>query len=200
MKFSVPSHGIPEIQGASWIRADGVVVAGKKLPPLLIRLGVGGDGRLIATGLLIESDGELTTRALRLPLAGIVAEFAAVQSKPATHKRLLAELWGRTDLEKDERWRDYKPEAPADLLAGLAADFVDVAARTDPPQRARPGRRGHPDEHFERIARAYLIAKRNYPKDPIRKLVKATGASEATVHRWLKTARDKGILKDRKGD
>jgi hypothetical protein len=200
MRFSIPRSGVPAIEGASWIRAEGVRVAGQEVPPVLIRLGVGDDGRLIATGILIEAAGELTTRALRLPLAGIVAEFAAVQSKPATHKRLIAELRGRTDLDEDPRWRDWQPDSPNDLLAGLAADFVDVAARTRPAQRARPGRHGHPDEHYRRIARAYLIAKRKYPKNPIRKLMEATGAPEATVHRWIKTAREKGFIKTQKED
>ena len=164
---------------------------------MLVRLGLGEGGRLTATGLLIEADdGELTASALRLPLAGIVEEFAAAASKPTTYKRLYAELIGHPEFARDRGWQGWRPEASGDLLAGLAVDFLDVQTRADQVPVARPGRRGHSDEHYRRIARAYTMAKRKYPKAPIRKLMQATGKPEATVHRWIRIARERGFLKD----
>ena len=90
MRFSIPARGIPQVTGATWIRAED-----RELPhPVSIRLGLGDDGRLVATGVLVEADDELTSRELRIPLARIVAEFADAASKPATHSRLFGELHG----------------------------------------------------------------------------------------------------------
>lgn len=189
MDFTAPLHGIPEIHGASWIRASG-----ERLPyPVLIRLGVGDDGRLVATGLLIETEGELTTRAARTPVAEIVTEIAAL--KPAAWKQLFAEMIGRPECAKDKRWRDWQPEAPEGFPAGLAADFVAVPARTRPVKRVRPGRRGYPDDYYRDIATRYAQAKRQHPRAPIRALMAELHATEPTVHRWLRTAREKGFIK-----
>lgn len=201
MKFSIPPHGTPGLGGAGWIRVEGVRAAGKDLPPVHIRLGLGDDGRLVATGLLIEANGELTTRELRLPLARIVSLFAAATEKPATYKRLVAERDhpGR-DFDKDPRWRDWTPDT---AKGAFATDFVPVPWEGPRPevQTSRPGRRGHPDEHYRKIARAYTIAKRKYPKNPVQKLMEATGTPghprpEATVHRWIREARKRGFLKE----
>lgn len=192
MKFSIPPHGSPKVDGASWIRAEG-----PELPhPVLIRLGIGGDERLIATGLIIEADGELATRATRIPLAAIVTEFAAAASKPATYKRLYAEMAGHPEFAEDKSklWRDWKPEAEEGFLPGLGADFLDVDTRQRVIPRVRPGRRGYPDEHYRDVAKAYRRAKRRHPRAPVRALMDDEHAAEATVHRWLREARRRGFL------
>jgi hypothetical protein len=185
MRFSIPAYGAPQIDGI-WIRVEG-----DDLPhPVLFRLGVGEDGQLIATGLLIAAERELTTRAVRLPLASIVSRFAAeVVAKPSTYKRLQAELSGH-DFEKDARWRAWTAEGAA------PTDFVSHP-RTGPVQvpRVRPGRRGYPDDHYRQVAKAYRRAKRQHPRAPIRALMEELNASEPTIHRWIGIARDKGFLK-----
>ncbi len=94
------------IHGASWIRAEG-----DDLPhPVLVRLGKGDDGRLVATGVLIEADegGELAARAMRVPLSRIVAGFIAATSKTATYKRLQRELHGRPKSDLETGWAPGK--------------------------------------------------------------------------------------------
>jgi hypothetical protein len=191
MRFSIPARGTPPIDGASWIQVQGVRVADRDLPPFFVRMGLGDDGRLLATGLLIETEEELTTRALRLPLADIVSRFAAAASKPATYKRLHAELFARGDLANDERWSAWEPEG------ATAADFV-AQPRSGPAvkvPRARPGRHGHPPDFYRAFAKDYERAMREHPHRPIRALMEQLGYSEAQVHRFKDKARAQGYLK-----
>ncbi len=192
MKFSIPPHGAPEVDGI-WIRAEG-----DDLPhPVLFRLGIGDDGQVIATGLLVATEGELTTRALRLPLAHIVSEFAAVVvSRRAIAKRLAAELAGHPEWEKDPRWRAWTAEgaSPADYVAHPRVGPANKVPRV------RPGRRGYPDDFYRNVAKEYTRAKRQHPQAPIRALMEELHAAEPTVHRWIRTARHKGFIKDTKED
>ena len=62
------------------------------------------------------------------------------------------------------------------------------------PPRVKPGRKGWPREHFERVADAYRHAQRTHPGAPIKALKRQLNASEPTVHRWLQRCRDMGLL------
>ncbi len=149
MRFSIPARGVPRLAGATWIRAED-----RELPhPVLIRLGLGDDGRLVATGVLVEADDELTSRELRIPLARIVAEFADAASKPATHSRLFGELHGI----------DYRltGEVPP-KIPGLWEDLLPVTSKERPIRRVRPGRRGHSDAFYRQVAKDYRRVKREH--------------------------------------
>jgi Transposase C of IS166 homeodomain len=192
MKFSIPENGVPQIEGASWIQAEG-----NGLPHrVFVRLETTEDQRLVASGLLIEVEpgNELTTRDTRVPLARIVAEFNAAASRPATYKRLRRQLFGiKTESEAEDAWQ---PEAGG----WLAADFVAVSARKRPVRRQSPGRRGLPEDHYKTVADAYKRAKRQHPRSPIKAVMSELHAAEPTVHRWLRTARERGYLEKRPGD
>ena len=191
MRFTIPPHGAPDVDGI-WIRAEG-----DDLPhAVLFRLGVGEDGQLVATGLLIVAERELTTRAVRLPLAAIVSKFAAeVEAKPSTYKRLQAELSGR-DLEKDADWRAWaaRGRSPADFVAYPRTGPVQVRARTA--GSARLSRRPLPHRRQEvRASQAAASTSADSRTDG-----EEFHAAEPTVHRWIKTAREKGFIKDTKED
>lgn len=197
--FSIPRGGLPEIKDASWIRATG-----DDLPcPVLVRLGIGDDGTLVATGLLLEMEEghELSTRASRVPLAQIVGEFAAATTNAKTYKRLAAELHGYDEsVQGTAEWAAWQPENVSDA-GWKTAEFVAVPAegpdalKHKPVGRTRPGRRGYSEDHWRMVARAYRQAKRTHPRAPIRALMAELHASEPTVHRWLRTARERGYLK-----
>jgi hypothetical protein len=173
LRLSVPNR--PDLKG-TWVRA-----AGGDLPqPVLVRLGLSDDGRLVATGLHIEAPSELAARDLRLPLAWIVGEIAA--RRPDVFKSLLAERLEYADRIKRARGK-------MDTLRAAAQPVGRPVMR-----RARPGRRGHPDAHYRQVAQAYRRAKRQHPRGPIRALMEELHASEPTVHRWLNTAVEKGFL------
>lgn len=193
MKFSIPSNGTPALDGI-WIRAEG----GELDQPLMFRLGEREDGQLVATGLLMATEHELTTRAVRIPLAGVVSTFAAVvKSEPATYKRLKAQLAGHPEWAKDRRWKAWgaKGRSVIDFVAfPLMGPDESLQDRPRVP-RVQPGRRGYPDDHYRMVAREYAKAKREHPRAPIRALMAELHATEPTVHRWIRTAREKKFIK-----
>ena len=113
--------------------------------------------------MLVEADGELTSRELRIPLARIVADFADAASKPATHSRLFGELLG-IDFRLTGK---VPPKIP-----GLWQDLLPVTTKERPIPRVRPGRRGHSDAFYRQVAKDYRRVKRERPRAPIRALMK----------------------------
>lgn len=183
--FSVPPWGELASDNASgtWVRVEG----GDLPHPFYFRFSLADDGRLVATGLHIEADGELAARDLRIPLASVVSDFLAASAKPATAGRLREELVRGIKFDLSGVEGDELPEAWKWLLP--------VPAKKRPVRRARPGRRGHPETHYRQVAQAYREAKRRQPRAPIRALMEELHASEPTIHRWLRTARERGYLK-----
>jgi hypothetical protein len=183
MRFSIPRGGSPAIsEDGRWVRAEG-----DPLPhPVTIRLEVGEDGRLLVTGLLIETDHELTARDLRFPIAAVVEAFDAALRKPATVRRLFKELWG-TELILEGDWPAELPAAWGDLL---------LPARTAP-RRTRPGPHGHDQSFYVELAADYRRAMREHPQRPIQALMEWRGFSEPATHRQLREARKRDLLPPR---
>ena len=196
MQFSVPDQ-VP-VEG-SWIRAEGGV-----LPhPVMLRLAVADDGRMLVTGLVIEADQGLASSDLRFRLSKVVSEFSAAASKPATLKRLFKEITG-SDLVWEGSAKRSK--APARLvLEGPEPNVLPpewswlpllLPSSTASP-RARPGPRGHDEEFYRRLASAYRKAQREHPRRPIQALVESRGYSEPATHRQIREARRRGLLPPR---
>ncbi len=204
MRFTVPPNGETQAPGSSWIRADDVEVNGRTLSfPVFVRLGYGTDGQPIATGLLLGDESqELTTRAAQVPLARVVAGFVAATADTRTYKRLARELHGRERTSAEDDWQ---PDLSGSPLSRII-EFIGVPAEGPSPlqhapvPRARPGRRGWPDDHWKAVARAYVSAMREHPGRHIQAVMEEFRAPESTVHRWIRTAKDKGFIKERPGD
>lgn len=205
-KFKVPKHGEAHAEGGSWIRATG-----EDLPEtVLVRLGVGEDGKIVATGLLIEAKNarELTTRAARIPVAQLVGEFVAATANTRTYKRLARELHDREQSAEEDAWQDTQGIGRArefvEVLAPVDGDLAGWSGQHELVTRARPGRRGWPDDHWRAVAQAYRQAEKDYPGEEVKAVRRMLGADshpvpEATVHRWLRTAEDRDFLKKRPG-
>jgi len=204
MRFTVPPNGETQAPGGSWICAHDVEVNGRTLPfPVFVRLGYGADGKPIATGLLLGDEGqELTTRAAQVPLARVIAGFLAATTNPRTYKRLARELHGSERTPEEDAWQpDHLAESPLSRVVeflGVPAEGPRALQHT-PVARARPGRRGWPDDHWKAVASAYRKAKREHPGRHIQVLMEEFRAPESTVHRWIRTAKDKGFIKERPG-
>ena len=192
MEFSIPARGNLPLDGI-WIRAEG-----RELPhPTYFRLGIGDDGKLVATGLVIAPDGELTARGARVPLADIVARFAEAVIEPATRRRLRVELDNRPEWEQDPRWQQEQPEAPPgspDWWGALEFMAMPSAGAALPVARVRPGPHGYSDEHYQQVAETYRHAD---VRAPIRAVMREHHASESTATRWVREARRRGYLKDK---
>lgn len=194
MEFTIQSVD----EAAIWVRVQPEV--GDVLPPhlLAIRLGVGDDGRLVATGVHLDAGPheEVTARDLRFPLAKILSEFTRFASDPDRFKRLLGQTLPGVDVTLLPTG-----EGPQTVPGGWRLIFEQwlrwhAGGSTPAVMRARPGRAGYPDEHYEHVAELYRQAKRQRPRAPIRALMGELHVSEPTVHRWLRTAAEKGFLKE----
>ena len=171
--------------GEPWIRVED-----KSLPaPIYLRLGVDKDGRLACTGLLIDGDPdrELPARELRsIRLPKLLSEFQKHMTRASGMKQLIWEL---------HRIRYEGPSSESGWRM-----ILSIPARQRLVQRGRPGPKGYPDDHYRKVARAYKVAKRKHPTRPIRALMQEFNATEPTIHRWLRTARDKGFITTKKED
>lgn len=142
---------------------------------LCVRLDRSEDGRLVCTGVMIGAliDGvEVTSRDLRGVRLGEV--LAAVAD-------FLTGSRANSNLER-AIMKDYAKR----LWVDLAGDFAG------PPRR--PGPKGWPDEHYERVAQTYREGLTLAPRSPVKYLTEQMHTSEATARRWIKTTRDKGML------
>ncbi len=186
---------IDRADDGTWITARGQATRtrAKLRSPVKVRLGLGDDGSLIATAVLVaHEDGEVTSRDLRIPLAEILAEFASQASRPATFERLAREFMPGTDVVIQR-------------LGGLPGSWLmflglrpDAQQTPDQPKRAvvartRPGKAGIPDDKLREFVRDYKKALKKNPRAPIRELSRRTGMSEPTIYRWLRKAREKGF-------
>jgi hypothetical protein len=153
------------------------VHADKLALDVVVRLGVGEEGRLGCTGVMlgITDDREVTARALRtVPLGEIMTAVAAFVSGV-----------GAGD---DPLSRAVMKHYGQELLAGTAGG-LETQRR---PQR--PGPSGWTDEHYAHVAKTYREALRSAPRGPVKSSARTLNASESTVRRWIKTARDRGLL------
>jgi hypothetical protein len=196
MRFSVPRSGrLPGdyegVHGASWVRAE----AGGLPHPVYVRLGLGDDQRLVATGVLVETEGELTARTMRVPLSRIVTGFAAAASTVRTYKRLRRELHGSSASKAEAAWDPHPGQ-------WLAFEFLALPELERPVRRARlrPGPRGHTADHYREVARVYRRAKLQQPRSFIKAFMREMHTTEKTAHRWINTARERGHIKERPGD
>ena len=178
MKFSIP--GRPTVEGEGWVRVEG-----DPLPhPVSIRVALDADGRLVATGLLIEADRELSARDLRFPLATVVAGLASDVSKPRTRARLLRERLAAFGIKL--RVEGGEPSESASDANPMWRWLLPLAGRRIP---ARTRSRTHDDAFYRGVAAAYAQAQREHPKRPIQALMEALGYEEAQTHRHLRAAR-----------
>jgi hypothetical protein len=179
-----------EVNESNWIGVETEGAAGS----VLVRLGRSLEGRLVATGLIVGpgEGGELTARSLRaIPLAQIVATLAnliaAYQDDPEDIPDVVWEA-SPEEVSRGAHRQTYRS------LEALVSDLVLFRAETYEGPRARPGPKGHPPEHFERVATAYREALIAHPRAPMKALAEQLHASDATVRRWVQRARDKGLL------
>lgn len=175
---------------STWISVEDA-----ELPaPLRLRLGVSDDHRLVCTGLLIDTpDREITARDLRhIRLAEILTTLIRRAPRDPELRLLVAHLYTGAMVA------DPGSGAGVDQLVDTMTRMQAVAERRPGRvRRARPGRRGYPDDHYREVAKAYRQAKRQHPRAPVRALMEELHVSEPTAHRWLRTATAKGFLSER---
>jgi hypothetical protein len=78
--------------------------------------------------------------------------------------------------------------------AGARLDRAFDAAFPNPDEPRRPGRKGHPDEFYQAIAKEYHFLVAKGATDPTTQLAHARGYNRSTVAGWVSTARQRGYL------
>lgn len=80
------------------------------------------------------------------------------------------------------------------LLVRIEFEAVpEQVVETDIPH---PGGRGYAPEHWQRVIELWREAQQVAPRAPLMWIARQTGRSEATVGRWLRTLRKRGLLTD----
>lgn len=147
--------------------------------PVLVRIDVVPDGRLVLVGLRI--DGGPTAELLRsIPVGRIeaaanaqltVVDDTIVPSGPIPQRP----AGGQPPRPSPHGWETTDP----------------ALARERPP--VTRGRRRHPDGFYREVARAYHDLALGSSR-PAAELAEANGVPRTTAHRWIKEARRRGYL------
>lgn len=160
--------------------------SGGGLPcPVRVRVDVDEQGRAVCTGVLLVGDQEVTSRTLRaVPLRRLMTYFAG--DKPAAR-----------DLPDGETTFEQATAAMvAELVALGATDGVAPTGRN----ASKPGRPRLTDQELIDFMRTYNLARtdRLQPGEatsgrPVAAVAEHRRMSRAAAHRWLRTARERGI-------
>lgn len=174
--------------------ADGDWYEWRQEPPLptpvLVRVAVVPDGRLVLTGLRV--DGGPSAELLRsIPVGRIeaaanaqltVVDDAIVPTVPPRQRPGSARIPNASEQGWDA------------IDTGRAHERPPTPPRL--PWRTRTatdGRRGHPDAFYRRVADAYLDLAQASSR-PAAELAEANSVPTTTAHRWIKEARRRGYL------
>jgi hypothetical protein len=156
---------------------------------VLVQVGVAPGGRLVLTGLRIDS--EPTAELLRsIPVGRIEAaanaQLTIVDDTIVTMAPSRRRLPSGAPVEDTRGWETTDPDRavrrPASSPAGTA-----------PPAGAAGGRRGRPDVFYRDVARAYIDLAQTSPR-PAAELAEAHDVPVTTAHRWIKESRRRGFL------
>jgi len=147
------------------------VTGGGLTAPVMLRLGQAADGRLVCTGLVVGHEPPADGEPSEITTRSLRIPLASIVQTIAR-----------------------RMEDPDGDLAKLRRFVLDQTPAAGGP-RVRPGRHGHPAEHYREVAAAYREALRQHPDAPTKALAAMyPNWSEATVRYWLRMARERGLL------
>jgi len=91
--------------------------------------------------------------------------------------------------------RDHPLSESADELSRMTwAQLGGRRVRKRAKSPRRPGRRGHPDSHYQEVARRYVELRQQGLRNPTLTIAKEWPASRDTVAGWVRGARERGFL------
>lgn len=133
----------------------------------------------------IRFDRQLSGRAVSITLT------ASDGLRPSDMRRLPWSTWFQfADLAVREMQPDEHGEV---VLTEAAVAFADDKAVTQPARR-RPGRRGHPDQHYQDVARRYRQLVSAGARNPTYLIAQENHVSRDTAAGWVTGARTRGFL------
>lgn len=166
-----------------WYAVRGISERTRPAGDLLVRVGRSTDGRLILTGLLMASEGEITANTLRAIQPAKIVQTIAWREHGGEPPRAVGPAIGPTGLHRFE---------------GVAMEFEAITANAPAvDDEAKRGRRGPSRSDLEHFAHVYLGFYRAGKSDPVKQTTRALNISRATAHRRIDQARALGIIPPR---
>jgi hypothetical protein len=111
--------------------------------------------------------------------------------RPSDMRRLPWSTWFRF---ADVAVREMQPDEHGDVVLTEASVAFHDAPNASRPTRRRPGRRGHPDQHYQDIARRYRELLSTGARNPTHRIAQENDVPRDTAAGWLAGARTRGYL------
>jgi hypothetical protein len=113
--------------------------------------------------------------------------------EPLTASKLQRFPWRRMLAIAYAGSRQAESDVP--MMKVLRKAFGEGFARpVESPPKGRPGRKGHSDEEYRKVADAYLQLVANGVTNPATQIAEQENRSPSTVRGWISTCREKGYL------
>jgi hypothetical protein len=171
--------GAAHLLDGPWVHAWGA-----DLPcPVSLRLDVDDAGQLVCTALVVGSQ------------PGADDPVVSVRARELRQVRLGELLDRLTRLRAQGRLSipGPNPDSPLDDPWQFARERLATPRLRRPPRR-RPGRAGHPREHFEHFAERWRASAAKQRRSPVAALAREYDVSQATIRRWKERAEGLGLL------
>ncbi len=111
--------------------------------------------------------------------------------RPSDMRRLPWATWFRF---ADVALREVRPDEHDEVVLTEAAVAFREESDGGRPARRRPGRRGHPDQHYQDIARRYRELLSAGARNPTHLIAQENDVSRDTAAGWVAGARTRGYL------
>jgi hypothetical protein len=130
-----------------------------------------------------------------------VSAVKLTSAEPLTPTKLQRFPWAKMLAVADAGLRQLEAvprgqgeEADDAAWKALRRAFGDDFGNPDQQRRRRPGRRGHPDEFYQAVAKRYVELRAQGVTDPTNRIAREKSYNRSTVAGWVSTARKKDYL------
>ncbi|MDA8314742.1 MAG: hypothetical protein M0010_06145 [Actinomycetota bacterium] len=142
------------------------------------------DGRPVLLALRARYGGLIPSELQRLPWANLIARADA-----------MARVWDRIERAPTEAEQERIADEVSGQLDALNEALDEGRRPPKPPKISRrPGRSGHPDEHYRAVATRYIQLRASGVTSPTLTIARERGYSRDTVAGWVREARSRGYL------
>ncbi len=157
-----------------------------------------GNGVAVGWGFGTDEAAEL---AVRFDDDGSVIAVRLTSARPLTPSGLQRFAWSRwlTVADAFHRWVSADLGDPWSRESIRVDDAMDFAAKGRRLRHQevvrRPGRRGHPESHYRKVAQRYIELRAAGVTNPTKTIAREWNYNRNTVAGWVRTARQRGLLR-----
>ena len=127
------------------------------------------------------------------------AQWIAIRSKRGLGPSDVARLpWANLFTVADAIDKSEGARRDPDAISNLVETMRTLETKRRPPKpprlARRPGRAGHPDEHYQRVAERYVALRARGVTNPTKTIADERHQARSTVAGWVHEARKRGYL------